>query len=143
MARQLDALATFLRETASSQKYGERDCALWVCDWVERKTGINPFLEFAAKYKRNALEEFRLLHEPNGKIYEVSETANDKMLALVSEVMAASGFAATTALESGDVALVDCSGRRLCAIKTATRLAAKTPTGIFSGPLPVVMAWRL
>lgn len=73
--------------------WGEVDCFLFVADWVERATGLDPAGVWRGAYTTER-EARRLMKRHGGP------------LALAARGLAAAGCAATTAPGRGDVALV-------------------------------------
>jgi hypothetical protein len=89
-------LRDFLRESyALPFVWGERDCALWVADWIRRRRGVDLGAPFRGTYSSAAGCEYLLAREGG-------------LLALASRLCAGAGLAAIDQddAENGDMACV-------------------------------------
>ena len=129
------SLRQFLREAYGMPfVYGERDCALWVCDWIRLCRGIDPGAAFRGRY-RTRLGCARLLRREGG------------LLDLASRVFAAAGLVSIDGwqLQPGDVGCVATEDGPALAIDAGHgRWAWKGCAGLLvSARWPELRVWRI
>lgn len=131
MAERGRAFNAFLREGAALPfLWGERDCTLWVADWIARVRGIDP-----AKAQRGTYATAgacrRLLVREGG------------LVALATASLARCGFAVTDAPVVGDVGVVCAPAGPTMAICTGGSWAIKTIDGIVVFPAHPIKSWSI
>src|SRR5579884_3061335 len=131
----MDALCAFLRESCGRRfAWGERDCALWVCDWVVRARGVDPGAAFRGAY-RTARGCRRLLRREGG------------LLALATRCCAAAGLVEIAPHHAGHGAVVCVAapwGDTLGIMLASRRVAMLARGGglIGSAVHPIARAWQ-
>ena len=127
-----ERLAAFLRRAAGQPFiWGERDCALWVAEWVVEQTGWDAGAVWRGSFS-DPTGSMRLLNREGG------------LLALVERIANANGFVRRCKAEPGDVVCVDFEGRQVMGIAVGNgQVALKTRTGVQVDCPPVLAAWRL
>ena len=122
-------LLPFLRRSLREPfVWGERDCALWVCDWLQCRHGIDPAAHLRGTYDSEM--SCRRMYVRGGGIEQMA-----------SECFSAAGMVETTRPATGDVGAVVASAGTTLAIKTQSQWAMKAPAGVTLGNPPVLKAW--
>ena len=111
---------------------GACDCALWICDWVLARRGVDPGAMFRGRYHSQA--GARRLMAPYGGLEGLART-----------FFAQAGLQATTEPVRGDVGLVvDQAGHHALALCLgAGRWAGKARRGIVVEAFRVLAAWSV
>lgn len=125
------ALHAFLAQ-ASEQPFiwGERDCALWVADWIATVRGTDPAQAIRGRY-RTAAGCARFLAREGG------------LPALASRLLAAIGLSDTASPQAGDVGLVETTLGPVMMICTGPVWAWKAPRGLLFTPAFPVKVWSV
>jgi hypothetical protein len=129
------ALATFLAEAGRIPfSWGERDCLLFLADWVRVRHGVDPAAHLRGRY-HTALGCRRILRREGGP------------LSVVSRCAAGVGLEPTDTPRSGDVGVVAALTERgieaVGAICTGPRWAMLGTRGLLVGPAQPFAAWRV
>lgn len=126
-----DLIAHLHRGMAEPFRRPDCDCCMWVADWVEAATGIDPAAAMRGAY-HNAAGALRL------------ERAWGGFLTMWKVCMALAGFNETRTPVEGDVGVVrDAAGQIVSAIRVHGGWAAKTKGGIVIEDFAVLCAWSL
>ena len=110
--------------------WGERDCCLWVNDWIKAERGCDPGGELRGTYA-SAGECARLLNRHGG------------FLALIPTAMERAGLLATDAPRPGDVGIVPTGKDWMMAICLGERWALKAKDGLAVIPSSLFLAWSV
>jgi hypothetical protein len=128
------ALTAFLLESYElSFEWGERDCGLWVAEWVKRVRGVDPGQSFRGRYK-TAFGCARLVKR------------HGDLLRLATEAFAAAGLVKIEVGEAqpGDIACVDANRGQTLGLFVRNRVAMIVDRGIVStSAYPVLRAWKV
>lgn len=131
MSPRSQALNAFLADGALLPfVFGERDCVLWVADWVMSQRGFDPAARLRGTF-RCALGSARIVRRGGG------------LVALVSEPMARHGLSETNAPGVGDVGIIMTVAGELAAICTGDAWAVKAKDGLAIVRAPVLNAWAI
>lgn len=125
-----DLVAFFTDSAALPFVFGERDCALWVCDWIVRRRGIDPGAALRGRY-RTKLGCARLVNRNGG------------LLALSSAHFAAAGLRETPAPAPGDVGCIVTPVGPAMAIRGRDNWVWKPETALIAMPAECLRAWSL
>lgn len=136
-----EVLTEYLEREAArpSAFWGERDCYMFVCNWVRLTTGLDPATRYRGKYSTE-LGCLRLLKRDGGleKIMDAS--------------FASIGLGRTDVAIDGDAVLIQAPalerGRivrdaKAAAIRLGRRVVAMSPEGMLFLDAPVLAAWRV
>jgi hypothetical protein len=133
MARLLidDRLASYVRDAARTDfAWGERDCALFVADWVHLVTG------------RDGAEKLRGRYSCEVDAHVLCGA--ERLVGTVDRCARLAGLRPTRTPETGDIAVIEALGSAVCAIRGSERWFARLERGLLSTPRGrVVMAWRV
>lgn len=131
MSERASRLTAFLADgSALPFVWGERDCSLWVSDWIKAVSGIDPGAELrGAYYTLNGC--MRLLRRGGG------------FDAVVSGLIDRAGLARTETPGVGDIGIVETSVGPMLAICLGERWAFKAVDGIAILPASPVKAWAI
>ena len=110
--------------------FGERDCAIWVADWVKSQTGRDPALRLRGTFGC-AFGSARIVRRGGG------------LVPLVGDLMARMGLPETEEPAMGDVGIVMAPAGELAGICTGTAWAVKAKDGLAVARLPVLKAWSV
>jgi hypothetical protein len=112
--------------------WGTCDCALWVCEWIKQRRGVDPGARFRGAYQ-TARGCRRLLRREGGLLVLATHAFGQALLPIVKDMAAA------------DVVCVDASfGETLGIAVSDRRVALKSDRGlIVSAAYPVLRAWRI
>jgi len=121
-----------------SQFWGERDCLMFVCNWIREKTGIDPATPYRGKYKTE-LECLRILRRDGG------------VRGIMRARTAACGFPPTDSPVDGDIALIRSRALQLGEVVNANaggivigeRVAVMSPEGLLLLTTPILEAWAI
>lgn len=132
MARLL-ILPEFIAAAArESFAWGERDCAMFVADWVHRVTGRDPAADLRGTYR--------------GRV-GADRVARRGIVSIVARRARDAGFERTRDPVAGDIGIVtDALGTTYCAVRTATGWVARLERGIVVASVNAVhlrAAWRV
>jgi len=131
MSLRSEALNAFLADGALLPfVFGERDCAIWVADWVRSQTGRDPALRLRGTFDC-ALGSARIVRRGGG------------LVPLVSDLMARHGLPETAEPQMGDVGVVETPAGELAAISTGDAWAVKAKDGLAIVRAPVLKAWAV
>lgn len=131
MSLRSEALNAFLADGALLPfVYGERDCAIWVADWVNSQNGRDPALRLRGTFD-SAFGSLRLVHRAGG------------LPALVTGLMDRLRLSETAQPQLGDVGVISTRKGDLAAICTGDRWAVKTKDGIAIVKASPVKAWAV
>lgn len=134
MSERAAVLQRFLLETGDLPfVYGERDCALWVCDWIVACGHADPAAPFRGAY-HDEQGCTRLLEREGG------------LLVLATKAFEGCGLVrAEDHPRPGDVACLDTlAGEALAIAALGDRFAWKSNNGLVSTAVyPVLRAWRV
>jgi hypothetical protein len=128
-----DPLRVFLlAATGRPFVWGQCDCALWACDWILARRGIDPGAKFRGRYQTSRGCR-RLLRRAGG------------LLTLASREFEARGLMPAQEAMAGDVVCVGAPfGETLGVAVSARRIAMKSERGLLvSAAYPVLRAWRV
>jgi hypothetical protein len=132
MARNVKAIldaANYVRDHGSEPfAWGERDCCLWVCDWIKDRRGVDPAARLRGCY-----------HDEAGAIACWSDFGGLQVLALTLAKEA--GLQQTETPVAGDVGLVQTWMGPAMAICLGDRWAVKGPRAVVVHRWPVLSAW--
>ena len=113
--------------------WGERDCALFLADWVRVVRGRDPAQEYRGTYSCEASA--------------ASAAGRGGLVGIVARCARRCGLRRVSEPVVGDIGIItDPSGRTYGAIRTASGWAARTATGIVVASARVVTvraAWRV
>jgi uncharacterized protein DUF6950 len=127
-------LTAFLKESyGRSFQWGERDCGLWVAEWVKRIRGIDPASQFRGHYK-TALGCARLIRR------------HGDLLRLATEAFATVGLTMIEGdeTEPGDIACVRAIQGQTLGLVVGSRVAMIVDRGLVSSSAnPVLCAWKV
>jgi hypothetical protein len=118
-------------------RWGELDCALSLAEWLKRLRGIDPAARWRGTY-RSPAEALALVKARGGFVRFLAELAQG------------AGLAETSAIESGDLGVVELGAhRRLVmhlpgagAIRIGDRWMVKTQCGVMVERFDHLKAWR-
>jgi hypothetical protein len=131
MTDRASRLTAFLAEgSALPFVWGERDCTLWVADWIKAERGFDPAAARRGSYA-TASECWRLLRRAGG------------LASVVTVALAQASLAETDAPDVGDVGLVETAVGPMMAICTGAAWALKSIDGIAILPIAPVRVWAL
>lgn len=131
MSERASRLTAFLADgSALPFVWGERDCCLWVSDWIRSVRGADPGAELRGAYSTLA-SCLRLLRQGGG-----FET-------VVSGLIDRAGLARTDTPGVGDVGIVETGVGPMMAICVGERWAFKAVDGIAILPAAPVAAWTV
>jgi len=124
-------LSDYLRTCAlQTWKWGERDCALFVADWVRIATGRDGAAALRGQYASEAGAEGHI--GPRG------------LADLVGDCCAMIGIYRVAQTVPGDIAVIERAGRQVCAIRVADGWVMRDRRGLMRTPhVDVVAAWRV
>lgn len=132
-------LIAYCDETAALPfVFGERDCALWVGEFVRRATGRDPVVEFRGRY-HTAIGCRRFLRNRGGLVAIIGNCAMEFGMRRTNEAGAEIG-------SPGVVEIPVWRGRKAvteptAALKHPLGWAVFSPAGVIVGPMPVLAAW--
>lgn len=114
--------------------WGESDCALWVCDWIKQRRGVDPVAGLRGRY-RTRLGCARLLARHGGLLDGASA------LFVKAGLHTVNGFDA----RDGDVGYLDTQNGTLGILVGHERWACKETTGglLMTAAYPVLRIWRV
>ena len=131
MSLRSEALNAFLADGALLPfVYGERDCAIWVADWIKSQNGRDPALRLRGTFD-SAFGSLRLVHRAGG------------LAGLVAGLMERLRLPETAEPQLGDVGVISTRKGELAAICTGDRWAVKTKDGIAIVKASPVKAWTV
>lgn len=134
MAAVLSAdLLAHLREGMETEfdRAAGADCAMWVADWVEKATGIDPAGHLRGTYASGF-----------GAARQIARFGGYVLMWRLH--MAVAGFVTTRAPQEGDVGVVlDAAGNTVSAIRFDEKWAAKSEGGIVVEDFRMLVAWSL
>lgn len=111
--------------------WGESDCAMTACRWVEAVTGIHPIAEYGRLYS-NERQAREWLAE------------RGSVAVGMNRVMRHCGFAKTAAPRAGDVGLIVDSGKVCVGIHAGLVWFSRDENGLIGAPLNACWkAWRV
>lgn len=128
-----DMLRDHVLEGASTQfdRAKGSDCALFVADWIMKRTGIDPAASLRGTY-----------HDKWGAARQIARFGGYLLMWRVHMAMA--GFNTTKDPQEGDVAVVlDAAGNKVSAIRFDGMWVAKSETGVVVEDFRVLEAWSL
>jgi hypothetical protein len=129
-----DDLIAFLKESYGlSFCWGERDCGLWVAEWVNRVRGIDPASQFRGHYK-TALGCARLIKR------------HGDLLQLATAAFAAGGLMRIDGPEAvpGDIACIDAVQGQTLGLVVGNRVAMIVDRGLVSSSAyQILRAWKV
>ena len=118
-----ERLSVYLRRCAGEAfRWGQRDCALFVADWVRSVTGIDAAWDLRGLYG-SRIEAARLI-------------GDEDLLAVVGRCAARAGLVPTVDPQAGDIAVLDAAGfldggaGQACAIRTRRGWVMRTARGL-------------
>lgn len=107
------------------------DCAMWVADWVQIATGIDPAGHLRGTYTSGF-----------GALRQIARWGGFEVMWRVHMAMA--GFTTTKTPQDGDVGVVvDAAGNTVSAIRFDDKWAAKSEGGIVVEDFRMLVAWSL
>lgn len=107
------------------------DCCMFVADWVEACSGIDPAAHLRGTYTG-----------PFGAARQIARYGDFEAMWRVC--MAVAGFNTTKAPQPGDVGVVlDAAGNTVSAIRFAEAWAAKSETGVVIEEFRMIVAWSI
>lgn len=131
MSTRSERLAAFLAAGARLPfVWGERDCCLWVADWIVAERGIDPARHLRGRYA-SAHACHRLLRQHGG------------FSALIAPAMLRAGLPETGEPRVGDVGIVRAAAGPMMAIHAGTGWALKCVDGIAVLPAAPAAMWRI
>jgi hypothetical protein len=110
--------------------WGERDCCLWVSDWIKAERGLDPGGELRGAYADQRACA-RIVKRAGG------------LSALVSNAMAKAGLPETDAPGLGDVGTITAGGETMMAVCLGERWALKAKDGLAVIPATHLVAWSI
>jgi hypothetical protein len=133
-------LAEYL-DTMRPWRWGTVDCTMFVADWVQQRTGLDPAASWRGTYS-TAREQRDMVAAAGG------------LLAVVSVPMAALGFVETEDPETGDVGVIRAPiatedrgvvMHEVAAIRQRDLWVARSLRSLFASPVPLltIRAWRV
>lgn len=124
-------LRTFLAEGARLPfVWGERDCALWACDWIKAERGVDPAEALRGTYRSDRACA-RLLRAMGG------------LPALAADLAARAGILETDTPEAGDVGVIELPIGTYLALSTGAGWAIKAADGIVVSPARPTKVWAI
>ncbi|GAB5376468.1 MAG: hypothetical protein AcusKO_29300 [Acuticoccus sp.] len=125
-------LSEYLRELAATPfEIGKMDCCLAIAIWLERYRGWDRMSEFHAAYQ-------------DGDGWEAYVERHGGLVAIIDRVAERVGRDRTPSPKPGDVGVIEISGKRVAALKTARGWALKVNNGLFVTRLcRPVAAWSV
>lgn len=124
-------LRAFLAEGAGAPfVWGERDCALWACDWIRSERGVDPAAALRGTYA-SGLACARLLRGAGG------------LPVLASDLAARAGIIETDTAEAGDVGLIETRDGAYLAVCTGEAWAIKASDGLAVAPARPIKVWAI
>lgn len=125
-------LRAFLHQGAAKKfDWISCNCGFWVCEWIERRTGIDPVRDMRKRFDDAfAFQRFVLVRGGNEAFSRgIAERA---------------GLSETGAPQRGDVGLVQTGAGAAMAICIGDgRWAAKSMHGVVIAEMPVITAWSI
>lgn len=110
--------------------WGASDCCLAPSDWMLARRGVDPAAPLRGRYQ-TALGAHRHIRRLGG------------FVVMVTDLMAAAGFAETSEPQPGDVGIVESEQGMALAIKTELGWAVKGVNGFVVAPFACVRAWAV
>ena len=126
------ALASFLsRGAAIPFRWGVRDCALWACEWVLERRGVDPLADYRGTYA--LAEEARAIMAPHGGL-----------AGLMTQACALAGLERVETSRLGDIGIVGTlMGPAVMIATDDGRWAGKAPRGVTILRASPVNVWRV
>ncbi|HEV7323524.1 MAG TPA: hypothetical protein VGN91_00510 [Bosea sp. (in: a-proteobacteria)] len=131
MTARSERLSAFLAAgSALPFAWGERDCCLWVADWIKAESGRDPGAALRGYYGSSGAC-LRLLRRGGG------------LSAVVCELMKGAGFEEARSPVVGDAGLIETKIGAMGAICLGENWAVKSAEGVAILPAAPVKAWRI
>ncbi|GJD68745.1 hypothetical protein MMMDOFMJ_1669 [Methylobacterium gnaphalii] len=110
--------------------WGERDCCLWVCEWIAAERGVDPAASLRGTYD-TMLSCNRILAREGG------------LPALASRLAVAAGLTETATPRAGDVGVIETPIGPFLMVCLGDTWATKAKDGMAFAPTVPVKAWTV